>query len=110
MMVWFRQVASMTFKEFPQLVRDRPVFIYIVFIFTLNIILAAGKTVELNNAKLIINDADQSSVSRELSYRFRAPYFRVAETNLHPDTAMEWLDRGLATRRGEQQSQILRIL
>ena len=97
MMVWFRQVASMTFKEFPQLVRDRPVFIYIMFIFTLNIILAAGKTVELNNAKVIINDADQSSVSRELSYRFRAPYFRVAETNLHPDTAMEWLDRGLAT-------------
>jgi len=95
--VWLRQVAVMTIKEFPQLVRDRPVFAYILFIFTLDIIIAAGQSVELNNAKVIINDADQSRLSRELVYRFRAPYFDVAETNLHPDTALEWLDRGAAT-------------
>jgi ABC-2 type transport system permease protein len=87
----------MTLKEFPQLVRDRPVFAYIVFIFTLDIIIAAGQSIELNNAKVIINDADRSAVSRELIYRFRPPYFDVAEINLHPDTALRWLDRGEAT-------------
>lgn len=95
--VWLRQVAVMTIKEFPQLVRDRAVFAYIVFIFTLDILIAAGQSVELNNVKIIVNDADQSRVSRELTYRFRAPYFKVAETNLHPDTALNWLDRGNAT-------------
>ena len=96
-LLWFRQLGVMTIKEFPQLVRDRPVFVYIVFIFTLDIIIAAGQSVELNNAKVVINDADQSMASRELTYRFRAPYFDVAETNLHPDTALRWLDRGEAT-------------
>ncbi len=95
--VWFRQLAVMTLKEFPQLVRDRAVFAYIVFIFTLDILIAAGQSVELNNVKIIVNDADQSRVSRELTYRFRAPYFKVAGTNLHPDTALNWLDRGNAT-------------
>lgn len=95
--IWFRQVAVMTIKEFPQLVRDRAVFAYILFIFTLDILIAAGQSVELNNAKIIVNDADQSMVSRELTYRFRPPYFSVADTNLHPDTALRWLDRGNAT-------------
>lgn len=95
--VWFRQVTVMTIKEFPQLVRDRAVFAYIVFIFTLDILIAAGQSMELNNVKIIVNDADQSMLSRELTYRFRAPYFDVAETNLHPDTALRWLDRGHAT-------------
>jgi len=95
--VWLRQVVVMTIKEFPQLVRDRAVFAYITFIFTLEILIAAGQSVELNNAKVIINDADQSAVSRELTYRFRAPYFDVADTNLHPDTALRWLDSGKAT-------------
>lgn len=95
--VWLRQVSVMTIKEFPQLVRDRAVFAYILYIFTLDIMIAAGQSVELNNAKIVVNDADQSSISRELVYRFRAPYFSVADTNLHPDTALQWLDRGDAT-------------
>lgn len=94
---WLRQVGVMTVKEFPQLVRDRPVFAYILFIFTLNIIIAAGQSLELNNAKIIVNDADQSMVSRELTYRLRAPYFNVADAKLHPKTAQRWLDRGEAT-------------
>lgn len=95
--VWLRQVSVMTIKEFPQLVRDRAVFAYIIYIFTLDLLIVAGQSLELNNAKIIINDADQSTVSRELTYRFRAPYFDVAETNLHPETALQWLDRGSAT-------------
>lgn len=95
--VWFRQLAVMTIKEFPQLVRDRAVLAYIIFIFTLNILIAAGQSVELNNAKVIVNDADQTMISRELTYRFRPPYFSIADTNLHPDTALDWLDRGSAT-------------
>lgn len=96
--VWCRQVAVMMLKEFPQLVRDRAVFAYIVYIFTLDIIIAAaGASMELNNAKVIINDADQSRVSRELVYRFRAPYFDVVDTSIHPDKALHWLDRGKAT-------------
>ena len=94
---WLRQVGVLTSKEFPQLARDRAVFIYIIYIFTLDIIIAAGQSLELNNAKVIINDADQSAISRELSYRFRSPYFTVADMNLHPETALHWLDRGRAT-------------
>lgn len=95
--VWLRQLFAMTIKEFPQLVRDRPVFAYIVFIFTLDIMIAAGQSVELHNAKVIVNDADRSMLSRELLYRFREPYFRMTDTNLHPDIALDWLDRGTAT-------------
>lgn len=95
--VWIRQVAVMTRKEFPQLLRDRALLAYVLFIFTFNIVIAAGQSLELNNVKVVINDADQSSVSRELTYRFRAPYFNVAETNLHPDVALNWLDQGDVT-------------
>ena len=95
--VWVGQVLVMTIKEFPQLVRDGPVFAYILFIFTLDIIIAAGQSLELNNAKVVINDGDQSRLSRELVYRFREPYFDVAETDLHPDVALAWLDRGDVT-------------
>ena len=95
--VWSRQVSVMVMKEFPQLVRDRAVFAYILYIFTLDILIVAGQSLELHNARIIVNDADQSMVSRELVYRFRAPYFAVADANLHPDRALEWLDRGAAT-------------
>ena len=95
--LWFRQVGGMTLKEFPQLIRDRAVFVYILYIFTLDIIIAAGANMELNNNKVIINDADQSQVSRELIYRFRAPYFDVVDTRMHPDEALRSLDQGDAT-------------
>ncbi len=95
--LWFRQVSVMILKEFPQLVRDRAVFAYILYIFTLDIIIASGATLELKNAKVIINDGDRSHISRELIYRFRAPYFDVVDVDMHPDAALRSLDHGDAT-------------
>ena len=40
--VWLRQVAVLSTKEIRQLLRDRALFIYIVYAFTANIIIAAG--------------------------------------------------------------------
>jgi ABC-2 type transport system permease protein len=95
---WFRQVAVMTGKEFPQLVRDRAVFLYIVYIFTFDIVIAAaGASMELSRAKVIVNDRDRSSVSRELIYRLRRPYFDVVDTAMPLSRAGLWLDRGEAT-------------
>ena len=42
MTVWLRQVRLMTFKELLQLWRDRPLAIFIAYIFTLDIVIAAG--------------------------------------------------------------------
>ena len=95
---WLWQVAALTVKEFPQLVRDRAVFAYIIYIFTLDIIIAAGgASMELGGARVIVNDADRSMASRELIYRFRSPYFRLTDSAVHPDEALQLLDRGDAT-------------
>lgn len=88
----------MTGKEFPQLVRDRAVFLYIVYIFTFDIVIAAaGASMELSRAKVVVNDRDRSSVSRELIYRLREPYFEVVDTAMPLSRAGLWLDRGEAT-------------
>ena len=95
---WLTQVTAMSIKEFPQLVRDRAVFTYIVYIFTVDVLIAAsGATTELNRAKIVVNDTDQSALSRELVYRFRPPYFEVIDAAAHPDLALRSLDRGEAT-------------
>lgn len=75
--IWLRQVLFLAWKELVQLWRDRPLLMFIVYIFTLNVVLAGSDASrELNHARLVYFDHDHSAASRDLTYRFRDPYFR----------------------------------
>lgn len=95
MTVWLRQLRLMTSKEFRQLSRDRPLAIFIVFIFTLDIIIAAGAgSRDLRDVRVLVNDADHSAASRELVYLLRPPYFKRVGEAANPADAMRGLDAG----------------
>jgi ABC-2 type transport system permease protein len=75
---WLRQVGALMLKEWRQLVRDRALFSYVIYIFTFDIMIAAGAPeLDLRNASLGVVDRDQSVASRDLSYRLRSPYYSV---------------------------------
>ena len=79
--IWWQQVLALTIKEFRQLFRDRAILLYIIFIFTLDILIAGGgPSMELSNSDIVIHDANHSAQSRALIYRFQPPYFRFAGT------------------------------
>ena len=95
--VWLRQVTVMTIKELKQLEHDRALFIYIVYIFTLEIFIAAGAaSLELNRAPLVVLDSDRSAASRELTGRFLPPYFSQSGRIERPGTGLALLDDGEA--------------
>jgi ABC-2 type transport system permease protein len=95
--VWLRQLQVMTGKELLQLTRDRALLIYIIYIFTLDILMAAGAiNTELDRARVAIHDVDHSTASRELIYRFRPPYFNLAGTVTNAKQGLHLLDQGEA--------------
>jgi len=92
--VWNRQVAALALKELKQLWRDRGLFAFVVYVFTVNIILAAGGvSFELNHVPVVVNDDDRSEASRDLAYRFQPPYFSVLGEISDPKQALQMLDR-----------------
>ncbi|HEY5293613.1 MAG TPA: ABC transporter permease [Burkholderiales bacterium] len=95
--IWLRQIAVLSLKEIKQLLRDRALFIYTVYIFTANIIIAAGgASNELRDAVVRVHDADRSVASRDLIYRFQQPRFRLAGEVGSAAEALRLLDRGEA--------------
>ena len=95
--IWLQQVAVLSMKEIKQLLRDRALFIYTVYIFTANIIIAAGgASNELRDAPVRVHDADHSTASRDLIYSFQPPRFRLAGEVESPSAALGLLDRGEA--------------
>lgn len=93
--VWLRQTWVLIGKELRQLTRDVPLFLFIVFIFTGNIFLAAGETAtELRNAPVVVHDADHTEASRDLIYRFRPPEFRFAGEVTSPAEGFRRLENG----------------
>ncbi|HJV53113.1 MAG TPA: hypothetical protein VJ652_16720, partial [Noviherbaspirillum sp.] len=93
--LWIRRVAVLTQKDLKQLLRDIPLLIFVVYVFTLDIYVAGvGMTGDLLNAKLTVHDADHSQSSRELSYRFMLPYFDFAGEVARPAHGLDLLDRG----------------
>lgn len=92
-----RQLTALTLKEFRQLLRDRVLLSFIVYLFSANILLAGGsQTHDLSQAPIVVHDADHSAASRELIYRFRAPYFRFAGEVTSAREGMARLERGEA--------------
>jgi ABC-2 type transport system permease protein len=109
--LWLRQVGAMVGKEFRQLVRDRILLIFIVYLFTGNILIAAGEiSTELHDARVVIHDRDRSAASRELVYRFRSPYFRFSGEVAHPDQGLRLLEQGKARMLLEIPEQFERTL
>ncbi len=95
--VWLWQIAVLAMKELRQLVHDRALFAYTVYIFTANIIIAAGgASNELRDSVVRVHDADQSAASRDLIYRFQRPRFRLAGEIESAEVGMRELDRGEA--------------
>jgi ABC-2 type transport system permease protein len=95
MTVWLRQLRLMTFKELRQLWRDRPLAIFIVYIFTLDIIIAAGAgSGDLRDVRVLVHDADHSAASRELVYLLRPPYFKLVGEVSDPLEGLRRLDSG----------------
>jgi len=95
--LWLRQMRVMTAKELRQLARDRVLLIFIIYIFTVHIVIAAGGIqTELRRAGVLVHDADHSAASRELIYRFQPPYFELKREVSDADAALTLLDRGQA--------------
>lgn len=95
--VWLRQVGVLSAKELIQLSRDRALFLYTVYIFTANIFIAAGgASNELKDAPTWVRDLDGTQAARDLVYRFRPPYFRLAGDVDSERAALGLLDRGEA--------------
>lgn len=91
---WLRQVGALVAKELRQLLRDRGLLGFVIYVFTFNIVLAAGGvSFELNRVPVIVNDADGSQAARDLTYRFQPPYFSLRGEAREPERAMEMLDR-----------------
>ena len=75
---WLRQVVALVVKEWRQLLRDTALAGFVVFIFTIDILIAAGApALDLRAAPVGLIDRDASAASRELVGRLRAPYFDV---------------------------------
>lgn len=93
--VWCEQVRVLMRKELRQFVRDRALFAYTVFIFTLDVVLAAGAaSIELHRAPLAVTPMPAGAAARELVGRFRPPQFELRGRLADARDALPLLDRG----------------
>jgi len=86
----------MTGKELRQLSRDYLLVGAVLFLFTLDVMMAGGVKMDLNMATMMVHDADHSQASRELIYRFQPPYFKFGGEILNQKEGIELLDQGKA--------------
>lgn len=92
---WLRQVAALMVKEWRQLLRDRALFGFVVFIFTLDIMIAFGAPeLDLHRSPVGVIDRDRSAASRDLFYRLRPPYFAASVLPEQEAQLERRLDRG----------------
>ena len=93
--VWWRRLFVMTRKEMLQLSRDVPIVLFLVYSFTLAVYLTGnGIRSQLQNARLLVLDADHSFSSRELIHRFQPPFFRLEGEIADPQEGLRSLDEG----------------
>ena len=92
---WLRQVAALVIKEWRQLLRDSALAGFVVFIFSADILIAAGApALDLQAAPVGLIDRDASTASRELAGRLRAPYFDVRAVADDEQQVARALERG----------------
>ncbi|MDQ5925843.1 MAG: hypothetical protein QG554_785 [Pseudomonadota bacterium] len=92
---WLTQVSALMTKEWKQLYRDRALLSFVIFIFTLDILLASGApALDLKETPIGVIDRDHSSVSRELIYRLPAQQFSVVPLADQDKVVSRALERG----------------
>ena len=94
--LWWSRMAAMTGKELLQLVRDTLLVLAVLYLFTLDIMMAGGVKMDLNKATVVVHDMDHSLASRELIYRFQQPYFQLGGEILDQNEGIQLLDQGKA--------------
>lgn len=94
---WSRRLTALTWKEVLQLGRDLPLLLFLLYSFSLSVVVSgAGITMQLQNADLLVYDADHSRSSRELIHRFQPPYFRFNGEIADSRQGLQRLDEGRA--------------
>ena len=82
-------------KELLQLLKDRALLAFTVFIFTLDIVLAAGATsIDLHDAPIAIVDPGLQAAGLDLADRFRPPHFELRHHGTDVQPALAMLERG----------------
>lgn len=93
-----RPVLVLIVKEWRQLLLDRTLFFFLLYIFTIPILIAGGEvSSQLRNALLAVRAGKHGQAARELIDRFRQPYFLSAGEAHSDREALELLDTGAAT-------------
>lgn len=93
----WQRLNVMVRKELLQLSRDWVLLAFILYAFTVDILLAgSGVTLQLNHAAFVVDDHDRTPASRELVSRFHAPYFRFDGLVTDPWMGLRRLDDGKA--------------
>lgn len=91
-----RLMRALVGKELLQLTRDRVLLAFVVYIFTLHLIVTTnGLSWQLQHVPMLVADRDQSAASREFTAGFRQPYFKLVP-ELDPGRALAALDSGEA--------------
>jgi ABC-2 type transport system permease protein len=92
-----RQLLVLIGKELRQLVRNRILFGFTVYIFSLHIVITTlGASDDLRRASTVVRDGDRSAASRELVQRLRPPYFTVTGEVSSAQEGARALDEGTA--------------
>ena len=92
---WLTQVSALMTKEWKQLYRDRALLSFVIFIFTLDILLASGApALDLKQTPIGIIDRDHSTLSRELIYKLPAQQFTVVPMADQDQAVSHALQRG----------------
>lgn len=94
---WLFRLQVMTQKELMQLVRDKVLMGFVIYGFTGAIYFAgAGVSLQLDHARMVVNNNDPGALSRELIYRFRAPEFEFVGLLENGQQSSQVLDKGQA--------------
>jgi ABC-2 type transport system permease protein len=89
-------MSALVGKELRQVARDRTLFAFIVYIFTLHLLVTTSSlSWELRRTPVVVVDRDHSAASRELAAGLRPPYFSLAP-GTDPRRALAALDSGEA--------------
>lgn len=92
---WWRQVRALMHKELLQLLKDRALLAFTVFIFTADLLLAAGATsIDLREARIAVVDPGLQAAGRDLAGRLREPYFVLQHHGPDVQPALALLDQG----------------
>ena len=92
---WLTQVSALMTKEWKQLYRDRALLSFVIFIFTLDILLASGApALDLKETPIGIIDRDHSTLSRELVYRLPKQQFTIVPLADDDQLVSRALERG----------------